>query len=762
MGKLFRFHYTSSYCLTTVTLDDPPALGRYVRYLGANNSYGDASEIELELTTPMATPTNLAVTRSDLTNQFAVLTWANDLTSAWQTAQVQRATTASGPFEAIGSVTRAEDGRFVDETASVGIPYWYRVVYAVTVDDETVAGLPSNVVAYRRCRRLDRSWDDLTHLAEGLTLISVGKPWGGTSNDASKWFDGDETSYGDLDPTSSGREDYVSGGIDFGSANKVGVGFVRLITRNFSPYGYEWTNGSTLYGSDDENWSAAPWNGVQFLTLSGMNSATTWYEFAAADAPMCRYVYFNKKGNNHGALAELEIYGWTLDDIAGAVLPPTDLQLTECVGPMMQVSWTAGVNASSHRVERKVNNGDWTVIADDVAGTSYLDRDVNYTTGRYTYRVTAVNGSSEAMCATTVTKSLWQKGNGTGLHAVYRYPYTIYGDAAEHVVSTCTNASINFNWGTKTLVPGAQEASNNVAVTWSGRLIVPLEGDYEFSTSVDDQMMLRIDDSPVLNVLGGLHYSPAIHLTAGEHALRVDYREDSSSAMIGLYWRGIVDEGGIPYTQFIPEEAPALPEPWEGERTFGNVKFGWTRFTDAATFAIAGQGGDFYQANASGHFVWRRQKGDFDCSFRFTVDASQVNSKVLVVARNANTAMSPIFAGVLQPSLGAIIKYRTPATGGIADMIGWNYSAKTSAGGWLRLERKGNVFNYYYRLNENADWTKVGSYTDANGDFAATQLVGVQVLAGFNNTNNTSLEPSEIAISGFVLKHEMPTMLIIR
>lgn len=786
-----------AYRLGLVRLDAPVQLKRYVRYRGDNGTYGDIGELELELDPdgpPLVSPQNLTVTRSDITNQYAVLRWSDDVRSPWSAARVQRARSENGPFEVLGDVVRGAATTFTDQSGAVGLTYYYRVVYIRDIEGEIVEGKPSDLASYRRYRRLDRSWDDLTQVASGLTVLSVGDPWSGRADlTVATWFDNDLSTFGDMGIATPGSTPggswsetgsaAIYGGLDFGEGVQAGIGFIRACTRQNQPNGVAWRNvsGTGIYASNNtNNWVADEQHLIG--SIQGIGS-DAWFETTVASSTMGRYVYLHKPGGNwRCALAEAEFYGWTLEDIADAVMPPDNLAMLFGVGNTIRVTWSEAVNAVRYRLERKIKDGPWVQMAGSLTACEYVDQGLTEN-GRYTYRVIAVGKKGDEAVSPTVSKSWYVPGNGTGLQALYRRMadtnwYDSVVAASWEVLDPVIDSSVfreSGRWGDGPLVANEPDSADYVFATWNGKLIVPVEGDYQFSVIVgigsDNVALLRIDGRQVANVTIAdaiPYYADSIHLTAGEHAIRIDFREQTGSAALGLYWRGAVDEAGIPQTQLVPAPLEPLPEPWAGEWSYGPVRrLGWTKFTDEANFQISGVGNDFWKGDAFGHFVWRKQKGDFDCTFGYrTVGSCEAYKKLMVVSRNSTAKDSPLFAGVLLPRGGqnlSTAKCQTSTTDGIADLRGWSGAGGQNwTTGRMRLERKKNVFRFYFwdpRLDNGAgDWQIVQTFTDEAGEFSHEQLIGVQVLGG--GTNKVDTDPIEIF--DFNVKHEMPTMLILR
>lgn len=83
--------------------------------------------------------------------------------------------------------------------------------------------------------------------------------------------------------------------------------------------------------------------------------------------------------------------------------------------------------------------------------------------------------------------------------------------------------------------------TDSFAARWSGFVLIPADGEWTFTTTSDDGSLLFIDDQQVVDN-DGTHgmddVSATVSLTAGVHALRLDYFEASAGAGCQLDWAG--------------------------------------------------------------------------------------------------------------------------------------------------------------------------------------------------------------------------------
>lgn len=97
-------------------------------------------------------------------------------------------------------------------------------------------------------------------------------------------------------------------------------------------------------------------------------------------------------GAGYPILCELEAYGYQPSLLLTA---PSGLE-TEIVDNQVSLSWSAGANASSYKVYRKPDGGEWEVVASDVTGNSYTDESVERG-NTYIYRVAAVSAAGDEL-----------------------------------------------------------------------------------------------------------------------------------------------------------------------------------------------------------------------------------------------------------------------------------------------------------------------------------------------------------------------------
>jgi hypothetical protein len=96
-------------------------------------------------------------------------------------------------------------------------------------------------------------------------------------------------------------------------------------------------------------------------------------------------------------------------------------------------------------------------------------------------------------------------------------------------------------------------------VRWSGFVIAPVTGSYQFQTVSDDGVRLWLADALLVDNWTDhaltADVSPAVSLVAGQrYAIRLEYYEAGGGALIQLHWR-VPGSGGfaaIPEAELLP------------------------------------------------------------------------------------------------------------------------------------------------------------------------------------------------------------------
>lgn len=301
--------------------------------------------------------TSLTATRSTDGNGYAVLAWDGDET------EVYRAYSAENPNWLLAGSVASGAQMFTDVNGYYGIKTYYKV--------------GGQVVSFTRMRRLERSeLNESGGFVSGVSLLC-------SYGDGSSAFDGNLSSRPDI----YGYGDPMLG-VDFGSGN-VHVAGVRVYPRTDWDGGPGRLTGVIVRGSNND-----PWNSYSVISdnpVPAERDMYDWYMISCNPETSWRYVYL--WGTDWCAnVAEIQVYGWTDEDLAGLSDPVTDLSAVAAGNRQIAVSWNCTGTPDEFVVERQVDGGSWTelqpVIAQSGSSYSFADADVAYYS-TYAYRVTA-------------------------------------------------------------------------------------------------------------------------------------------------------------------------------------------------------------------------------------------------------------------------------------------------------------------------------------------------------------------------------------
>lgn len=112
------------------------------------------------------------------------------------------------------------------------------------------------------------------------------------------------------------------------------------------------------------------------------------------------------------------------------------------------------------------------------------------------------------------------------------------GTNFEHKVLTRVDPKIRFDWTGRKPVPGLGESY--FSVRWTGKLLAPVSGKYDFSALVDDGIRVWVGNRKIIDAWAlhnSDHFKGSVVLEAGKYYdLRVDYFNDLLGGVIDLVW----------------------------------------------------------------------------------------------------------------------------------------------------------------------------------------------------------------------------------
>ena len=726
---------------------DPAAGTNAFKYLrlfepGGNHQCGDVSELEFygmdadalaeQVLADPQPPTDFTVGHGDFPNANTILKWKLPLGVSDTT--ILRAPGLGGPWTEMAQLSGTNG--WSDATAPAGSVSYYKFIASYSHNGEGFSVTNEAPATARRWRLLERDPSDMTSVRSGVTVIyKCGTTyWTGGSVEGSVLlpFDGDTSTKADVKSTTP----RTCIGVDLGEPAY--FAYMRHYSAQTASNSNR-LNGVVLSGSNSADWNLD--GNFTNLTEPLQWRSASWHERESLDSENAYRYLFHHNPNANGwnnNVWELQLYGWLESDLAGLAANVGDLAVSYGATPMVTLTWTP-VQYGTYTIERKEGDGAWTEVASGLSAATATWTDSGVTAGtHYTYRVKTVNGVNEAysLCCEAVPYAV---GNGVGLHGVWSRPYSTM-DVGEAVVSVETNAVISFENAT---VGGETES---FFVRWTGKLIVPFAGDYTFDTEADDTVALWIDGAPILyrGATDG-----AVTLTAGEHDIVATWFQGDGENHCRLYWGGAVARAVIPSTQLVPVVPTALPEEWEGARTFSNAADicnpGDVRFNANGTIDLAYGGADLYFTENGYFFLWRQMTGDFVCVARVEGirDATAVNGqKGGLMVRAALDSAAPFEACMVKWEGGInnrklyLGNKRCTARGAnptdgrdiITGQGAWKH-AVTGNAGWIKIKREGNVFTSSYKSDGETLWTPIYRFVDEAGAYGDTVYVGLASAA---------------------------------
>ncbi len=140
------------------------------------------------------------------------------------------------------------------------------------------------------------------------------------------------------------------------------------------------------------------------------------------------------------------------------------------------------------------------------------------------------------------------------------------GTNFEEKVLTRIDPLINFNWFQRSPAPGVRQSY--FSVRWTGKLLAPTSGKYEFSAQVDDGIRVWVGNRKIIDgwqLHDNANFKGSVTLQAGKfYELRVDYFNAMLEGTINLLWE-------------VPEESKpffgssAKPIPIGGQYLFQTI-----------------------------------------------------------------------------------------------------------------------------------------------------------------------------------------------
>ena len=692
-------------------------------------------------------PASFTVARSELTNQYAVLSWT--LPAGITNTVIYRAYGEGGPWTEIAETNNLAT-TWTDETAPLGVPCWYKIAFAERDEEDvrTVGGMCAATVSHRRCQLLERDWEDMTHVKDGVTLVynAKGKIYNNGNGvtratkdeSAADAFDGNTATHPNIAAGSiSGRS-----GIGVDLVSQHFLEFVRCNPRTSHASQRAAFNGHMYYGSNDATLDFSSDEPAVTEAAVLVDNTKRWYELASTNRAPFRFFYGWNPSNTGWCLGicEIQFYGYPSTAYNGYAIGAVDFAADWNGGATVELSWKDNGYGTSFNVERSTDGGTtWAAIASGLSATSYTDADITLDGAERLYRIASVSGT-EVSYSKTARVVPYVRGDGVGLHRSALFPFisTEATDMTEYVSTSAVSIADAALADARPMIDGVEGSHTNVYVTWTGKLIVPFAGSYTFTAAAKGMVSVWINDSNVTRYSAASGYteltSGATTLAAGEHDIRVAYWQGAADHGFTLYWDGAVAKEAIPVSQLKPVVPNALPEPWEGVRSITSSAAEFypsdSRVNADGTFDLAFTGADinYTDGRIRGHnFLYRSFTGDFKMTLKMNALSWKTGEKGgLKVAANLTEA-SPFEAFFLRGNKTLGLRARRSSLSEPKSLDGKSAWATpyTSSTIYMRLERKGSVFTYSYRASKTDRWTAIYRYDDGEtGFYGDTVYVG--------------------------------------
>ncbi len=707
------------------------------RQVGSENTFaGNVAELEFYgvdadsfagyLADNIQPPAGLAVTRGAYPVVANVLSWSRGVGSS--STSILRSAGPNGPWS---EIARATGSSYEDTTAPAGVFSYYRVAANYPIGGASVSMTNDAVASIVRWRLLERDPSDMTHVRSGVSIIYRGGPgyWTGNSiaESVAMPFDNGFGRYNYADIAADSVRTSI--GVDFGQ-DACYVAFLRFYFVNDAQPAR--LTGVRLAGSNAAEWYAAG-NFDDLTAPFDYTSAGRWYEASCdgAGGPY-RYLFCHNPSNNGWSCnaTELQFYGWLESDLAAVAQGVADITTTYGTTPSVTLSWTPA-KYGTYTIERKTGSGAWTSVASALpaATSSWTDTAVVCDGTRYTYRITTVNGTSEAYSADCEVVP-YLAGSGTGLHAEW-WTNHVATTGGEMLALVTTNTAIDI---ANASVGGETE---NILARWSGKLIAPCAGGYTFDAQASGVAYLWIDGNPVLykDVQSG-----SASLAAGEHDITVKWVHKNGVGHCRILWGGCVTHEVIPAAQLLPAPPKALPDGWVNARSFdasaGSTWLGDVKANANGSFDVAHSGRDLSWGTVGYDFMWQDVKGDFTITAKLeplAIDGGWNGRKAGVMVRSSLDATSMMRAYGVKRTGGNFYLVGVHKTASTESYVreqdkvsGAPLSSYSASPTWVRLSRKGNVFTCDYKTAATDQrWVTHYEYEDVNGEYGETAYVGL-------------------------------------
>ena len=706
---------------------NPTVTTRYARYCSKDGAWGNIAEAEfVQAPSVPRPPQGLTAASPNIPYGDITLRWTlNNVGSLISSVMVYRATSPGGPFDLM-TPEGVSGLEWTDTAVAASIVYYYRVTSLFNTAGAPLESVPSGHVSALSHMHLERDPGDLTQIRPGMNLLGTHYPIFGALS-VGNMFDGSAATFPDINNSNPAI------GVDLGKPCQ--IHFMRFMARQ----GQEGRlNGAELRGSNDPDYTNSF---TRLATFTGAAAGQTNTQMTVTQEAF-RYIFVQRPDGNqfYGNINELELYGFDPDAAPGLLQAPATVTPSIQPGGGIRLDWLDGSAQDSYRVQRSADGvGNWTDLGDTQASPF---TDANPIMGqRMFYRVVAVRGQEVAYSAAYPIVA-YAPGNGTGLTASYFANFTPGYNPAEAFAGAFLEPAPNFQPADSAPIrPDVLGSVSNVRIAWTGNLAIPFTAAYTFYVTCDDGFALWVDGESVLNRWYGNNSVTAevtLPLTAGPHALRLDYYQGSGGKKMKLEWGGAVERCVIPTAQLTPLPLPEVQDvflgigPWQG-RTFNAPRLGYHAPNPDGSITVASAGGDLSGTGEQHHFVWQRlalREFAFEAKVNMALDIPNFGSgKGFLMVRNDLAIGTPFLAfSTIANAAGRFnVKQRIPPNASVTDALSWSGPMLNPA--YMKVMRKNGIFTFAYRADTLSPWTTFHTWADTGELFGKSLYIGFGVCA---------------------------------
>ncbi len=248
------------------------------------------------------------------------------------------------------------------------------------------------------------------------------------------------------------------------------------------------------------------------------------------------------------------------------------------IGPdHFAVRWTRTLNLSggTWRFTATADDGVKLWVDDRLVIDKWVDQraaaysaDVALSAGNHTVKMEYYENAGNAVAKLSYTSV--NASTGSGWRGQYYNNMTLSGSP----ILERDDPEVNFNWGAGS--PAASIGADRFSVRWT-RTLNLVGGTWRFTVTADDGVRLWVDDRMVIDKWvdqSATSYSADVALGAGNHAVKMEYYENSANAVAKLSYSAVTAPSGSVwrgqyYNNMTLAGAPAL------ERDDPEVNFDW-------------------------------------------------------------------------------------------------------------------------------------------------------------------------------------------